>query len=42
MQTLKLRPGIPVPRFFVRATLKHDLPIVLEAVRDRAEAAAAD
>ena len=38
MHTLKLQPGIPVPRMFVRATLRRDLPVVLTAVRDRAEA----
>jgi hypothetical protein len=36
---LSLDPGIPVPRFFVRATLKRDLPRLLQAVRERAEAA---
>lgn len=40
VHSLKLRPGIPVPRLFVRATLKRDLPVVLNAVRDRAEALA--
>jgi len=40
--SLKVRPGMPVPRIFVRATLRHDLPIVLVAVRDRAEAARHD
>ena len=35
---LALEPGLPVPRFFVRATLKRDLPKVLEGVRERAEA----
>jgi hypothetical protein len=35
---LALDPGLPIPRFFVRATLKRDLPKVLEAVRERAEA----
>lgn len=34
---LSLDPGIPVPRFFVRATLKRDLPRLLQAVRERAE-----
>jgi hypothetical protein len=32
-------PGMPIPRFMVRATLKRDLPKVVAAVRDRAEAA---
>ena len=35
---LALDPGFPIPRFFVRATLKRDLPRVLSAVRQRAEA----
>lgn len=35
---LALDPGLPLPRFFVRATLKRDLPKILQAVRDRAEA----
>jgi hypothetical protein len=34
---LRVRPGMPVPRIFVRATLRHDLPIVLESVKSRAE-----
>jgi ribosome-associated toxin RatA of RatAB toxin-antitoxin module len=38
---LALDPGMPIPRFMVRATLKRDLPKVVNAVRDRAEAAAA-
>jgi polyketide cyclase/dehydrase/lipid transport protein len=36
---LQLDPGLPVPRFFVRATLKRDLPRLVQAVRERAEAA---
>jgi hypothetical protein len=36
---LALDPGMPIPRFFVRATLKRDLPKVIAAVRERAEAA---
>ena len=36
---LAVDPGLPVPRFFVRATMKRDLPRVVEAVRERAEAA---
>jgi hypothetical protein len=36
---LELDPGMPIPRFLVRATLKRDLPKVIGAVRDRAEAA---
>jgi Polyketide cyclase / dehydrase and lipid transport len=39
IHSLALRPGIPIPRVFVRATLKKDLPIVLTSIRDRAEAA---
>lgn len=35
---LALDPGMPIPRFLVRATLKRDLPQVLAAVRERAEA----
>ena len=38
---LALDPGMPIPRFMVRATLKRDLPKVVSAVRERAEAAAA-
>ena len=30
---------MPMPRFMVRATLKRDLPKVVMAVRERAEAA---
>jgi ribosome-associated toxin RatA of RatAB toxin-antitoxin module len=37
---LALDPGMPIPRFVVRATLKRDLPRVVAAVRERAEAAA--
>lgn len=35
---LELDPGMPVPRFFVRSTLKRDLPRLVQAVRERAEA----
>lgn len=38
---LRVNPGFPLPRFFVRNTLKRDLPGVLREVRDRAEHAAA-
>jgi len=31
-------PGMPVPRFWVRATLRRDLPRIVAAVRERAEA----
>ncbi len=37
---LELDPGMPIPRFMVRATLKRDLPKVIAAVRDRAEGVA--
>jgi hypothetical protein len=36
---LAVDPGLPVPRFFVRATMKRDLPRVVQAVRERAESA---
>ena len=32
-------PGLPIPRFLVRATIKRDLPKIVQAVRERAEAA---
>ena len=32
-------PGLPIPRFLVRATMKRDLPKIMMAVRERAEAA---
>ena len=35
---LALDPGLPVPRFLVRATMKRDLPKIVAAVRERAEA----
>lgn len=35
---LELRPGLPVPRFVVGATLRQDIPTVLAEVRERAEA----
>jgi hypothetical protein len=34
---LAVDPGLPIPRFWVRATMKRDLPRVVEAVRERAE-----
>ncbi len=34
---LELRPGLPVPRFVVGASLRRDLPIILTEVRERAE-----
>ena len=36
---LAVDPGFPIPRFFVRATLRRDVPRVLMAVRERAEGA---
>src|SRR5687768_14436168 len=36
---LALDPGMPIPRFLVRATMKRDLPKIVMAVRERAEAA---
>ena len=39
--SLDVDPGIPIPRFFVRQTLRRDLPRVLKAVQARAEVAAA-
>lgn len=38
---LVLDPGIPIPRLFVRATLRRDLPRVLVAIQERSRAAAA-
>ena len=34
---LAIDPGFPIPRFFIRAMLKRDVPRVLSAVRERAE-----
>jgi len=34
---LAVDPGLPVPRFIVRSAMKHDVPKILVAVRDRAE-----
>jgi hypothetical protein len=42
LHSLRLQPGIPIPRIFIRATLRRDLPIVLNAVRIRAEARGLD
>jgi hypothetical protein len=39
IHSLTLKPGFPVPRLFVRNTLRNDLPKVLREVRERAEAA---
>jgi hypothetical protein len=37
---LAVDPGLPMPRFFVRSTMRRDVPKILTAVRDLAEAAA--
>jgi len=37
MHSLTINPGIPVPRLFVRNSLRRDLPTVLREVRARAE-----
>jgi Polyketide cyclase / dehydrase and lipid transport len=37
---LVLDPGLPIPRLFVRATLRRDLPRVLEAIQERSSVAA--
>jgi hypothetical protein len=37
LHELAVTPGLPVPRFFVRGTMKRDIPKILVAVRDRAE-----
>lgn len=34
---LEVDPGIPIPRFLVRATMKRDLPRIVDAVRELAE-----
>jgi ribosome-associated toxin RatA of RatAB toxin-antitoxin module len=39
--SLAVDPGIPIPRWFVRQTLRRDLPKVLEAVKERSTAAQA-
>lgn len=36
---LEVDPGFPIPRFLVRAILKRNIPRVLTAIRDEAEAA---
>ena len=38
LHSLQLNPGIPIPRFLVRATLRRDVPRLLAAIRERAEA----
>jgi ribosome-associated toxin RatA of RatAB toxin-antitoxin module len=35
---LEVHPGVPIPRFMLRATMRRDLTKIMEAVRDRAEA----
>ena len=37
--SLNFEPGLPVPRFIVGRILGHDFPVILAAVRDRAETA---
>ncbi len=37
--SLAVDPGMPIPRFIVRARLRNDIPDVLKAVRRRAEGA---
>lgn len=37
LHSLRLQSGLPIPGIFVRATLRRDLPIVLNAIRARAE-----
>jgi hypothetical protein len=36
--SLRLRLGLPVPKFFVRSSLRRDVPAILGAVRMRSEA----
>jgi hypothetical protein len=38
--SLRLRLGLPVPKFFVRSTLRRDLPEIVGAIRMRSEALA--
>ena len=38
VHSLRLRPGLPVPKFLVRSSLRRDLPAILAVVRMRAEA----
>lgn len=38
IQKLTVKPGFPVPRFFVRNTLERDMPPVLAEIRRRAQA----
>lgn len=40
VHSLAVNPGMPIPRFIVRARLSNDLPDVLEEIRRRAEARA--
>jgi ribosome-associated toxin RatA of RatAB toxin-antitoxin module len=35
---LTFRPGLPMPLFVVGATLKRDMPVILDAIRERAQA----
>jgi hypothetical protein len=38
--SLRLRLGLPIPKFFVRSSLRRDVPAILGAVRMRSEALA--
>lgn len=38
VHSLAVDPGMPIPRFIVRARLRNDMPEVLGAIRERAEA----
>lgn len=38
LHSLEVDPGVPVPRFMLRATMRRDLIRIMEAVRERAEA----
>lgn len=37
VHSLAVDPGMPIPRFIVRARLRNDMPDVLAAIRERAE-----
>ncbi len=36
--SLDFDPGMPIPRFVVGRILRRDVPVTLEAIRDRAQA----
>ncbi len=36
--SLNFEPGMPIPRFVVGRILRRDVPVILAAIRDRAEA----